>query len=114
MEKCTICIENIENNKNTIKLDCNHLFHYDCLVHIKNNKCPNCRKTIINEPICENNHSNFFFYGGNIKKDGTCYVCLKKPFKNHLKEKFIENVEIIEKKQTKVKKRKKFLKIFYK
>ena len=91
MDLCSICIDNLENNASIVKLDCGHLFHYDCIINVKNNKCPNCRSVIVNEPICENNHINNFFYVSNIKKNGKCFICLKKSFKYCLKEKYINN-----------------------
>ncbi|CAD8176704.1 unnamed protein product [Paramecium pentaurelia] len=41
---CTICLEDIEENK--IQLDCSHFFHKDCINNWiqKQNKCPVCKK----------------------------------------------------------------------
>ena len=50
---CTICYK--ENNNDSISLDCNHIYHYDCIIQwfnynrnkkklLKNRKCPYCLK----------------------------------------------------------------------
>ena len=45
---CLICEESL-NSKFVHKLDCNHKFHYECLIksykYQKINKCPYCRQT---------------------------------------------------------------------
>tara|TARA_A100001015_G_C15020236_1_gene727596 strand:- start:769 stop:1338 length:570 start_codon:yes stop_codon:yes gene_type:complete len=57
--ECSICLEPIiENSKGNIYLQCNHIFHKDCVqewvksqINInKNINCPLCRYTIINIP----------------------------------------------------------------
>jgi hypothetical protein len=48
---CSICFENIENNKNMILTECKHKFHFSCIIkYLKNAikrddelKCPICR-----------------------------------------------------------------------
>jgi len=73
METCSICLDDIDANANAnenIKLDCNHLFHYDCISKINNNKCPLCRRKIITEEVCRENHVIGFFYFPNLKKKG--------------------------------------------
>lgn len=43
---CCICLEKINNNKKTIKLNgCHHELHYQCIKNwlINNNECPLCR-----------------------------------------------------------------------
>ena len=65
---CTICIDEIIlTNENTIKLECEHFYHKDCINKWleNNNNCPICRevteykilnnKNNINIPIRENN-----------------------------------------------------------
>ncbi len=48
-ELCPICIEELK--KNVVKLDCEHMFHIDCLnmwmTYNNNNDCPYCREDII-------------------------------------------------------------------
>lgn len=44
--ECSICIDKFELNQNVIKLQCNHLYHKECIKsHLLNynNKCPLCR-----------------------------------------------------------------------
>ena len=45
---CVICMEEDENRE-FVKLDCNHIFHTICLAEwlINNNNCPTCRLTNI-------------------------------------------------------------------
>ena len=44
--ECSICIEETKNNDLIIKLNCNHVFHYNCIEPwLKISfTCPNCRK----------------------------------------------------------------------
>ena len=47
-ETCSICQEKFMKDDNCAKIDCEHLFHYDCLIKwLKtDNSCPICRKSI--------------------------------------------------------------------
>ena len=43
--KCNICYDDIIL-KNTIALECGHIFHNNCIITLirkRNRKCPNCR-----------------------------------------------------------------------
>ena len=59
---CSICHNNI-NNKNIVITDCNHIFHFSCIVkNIKlnltsGNKCPICRKSFFNHNACQSHNS---------------------------------------------------------
>lgn len=44
---CPICHEEFENNKNICTTICNHKFHTNCLLNVKNYKCPLCRNQLI-------------------------------------------------------------------
>ena len=47
--ECAICIDKFEKGAEVIKLDCNHLFHKNCIKSYflnYNNKCPMCRNQI--------------------------------------------------------------------
>ena len=47
-DDCPICLDTF-SNKETVKLECSHYFHRECIVHsLKyNNKCPICRNNIM-------------------------------------------------------------------
>ena len=59
-DNCTICISELNNDNNDIndindnevvKMECNHCFHYDCIIpwlemNIGNYTCPVCRESI--------------------------------------------------------------------
>ena len=49
LDECSICLERYNKNDKIICLDCNHMFHKNCLLLWldKNNSCPQCRETII-------------------------------------------------------------------
>ena len=83
MSHCVICLDNIKNNQEIVKLKCNHIFHYTCLSKIKNNLCPLCRYKITDESLCLENHSNLF-YSGFYYKNGKCRICSKKNIKYYL------------------------------
>ena len=46
---CPICLEEYNDKETICKLNCNHIFHKECIKEWfkKNNNCPNCRKIII-------------------------------------------------------------------
>lgn len=44
-KKCYICLEEDEN---TIKTDCNHYYHIDCLLKLTYPKCPLCKNDLTN------------------------------------------------------------------
>ena len=46
-KECVICLENFKLNEQICKLNCNHLFHIDCIEPWLNEKknCPICRKS---------------------------------------------------------------------
>ncbi len=47
--ECSICIDKFELEQDVIKLNCNHLFHKNCIKsHLLNynNKCPLCRENV--------------------------------------------------------------------
>lgn len=48
IEKFCFCMEEKENSE-FVKLNCNHIFHTECLAQwlVNNNSCPNCRETNI-------------------------------------------------------------------
>tara|TARA_B100001093_G_scaffold500131_1_gene550240 strand:+ start:4565 stop:5110 length:546 start_codon:yes stop_codon:yes gene_type:complete len=49
--QCSICLENFTNESNVINLDCNHLFHRDCIIQWfrRHSTCPVCRHSQNNE-----------------------------------------------------------------
>ena len=63
-ENCPICLENININNNSIKLECQHRYCKTCIDNLfsskLNNKCPLCRNSIeLNKCIInENNITN--------------------------------------------------------
>lgn len=44
--ECSICHENLNNNKLIITTECNHTFHFDCLDSWRIATCPLCRRAI--------------------------------------------------------------------
>ena len=78
--ECSICLESI--NKKPVTLECGHVFHLDCIIHLDKKCCPNCRAEIkIDEAdLCQGNH-NTLFYAGYYNKKGVCRICSKKSFK---------------------------------
>jgi hypothetical protein len=49
LDECPICLDNYQINRVVMNLDCNHVFHHDCikLWLQNNNTCPQCRENII-------------------------------------------------------------------
>ena len=49
-ERCSICLEDLDEKKNLCKLECKHQFHFDCIMNLYksqggfSNKCPECRR----------------------------------------------------------------------
>jgi hypothetical protein len=77
---CSICLEDINIIKEDIvKLNCNHIFHLDCISKVENNSCPLCRGDILNG--CPGNHNvKTFFNTSQVKKKNGlryCTICSK-------------------------------------
>jgi len=50
MNNCSICLEDIKDDKNKSLTECGHCFHTTCLmssVHYGTNNCPYCRTNIL-------------------------------------------------------------------
>lgn len=49
LDECSICLEKYQKKDKIVNLDCNHVFHKDCLNLWlnKHNSCPQCRENII-------------------------------------------------------------------
>ena len=47
-ETCVICIEPLQSKQTTIILDCNHIYHKNCILDWFNKEltCPMCRKPV--------------------------------------------------------------------
>ena len=47
LEDCSICLNNLSKNQKIIKLNCNHLYHKECIINWfkkdNENTCPLCR-----------------------------------------------------------------------
>ena len=67
-EKCVICLNKL--NQDIIMLNCEHLFHYNCIIdwNIYGNgkRCPICRQNIFNCKLCNGKQK--------IKKNGSSVV----------------------------------------
>ncbi|XP_060190980.1 E3 ubiquitin-protein ligase RDUF2-like [Lycium barbarum] len=55
LKSCSICLEELEVNKEVSELPCNHFFHKHCIVPWlkKNNTCPLCRYELPREEVDE-------------------------------------------------------------
>lgn len=83
MEVCSICLENLKDND--IILSCKHIFHLECLIKLKQFKCPLCRKKfnirkLLNlsesDIVCFEDSINHFNCGYSpYIKDGNCRFC---------------------------------------
>lgn len=97
MTECSICLDPILPKTKNIILDCNHIFHYDCIVNVTSNSCPLCRKEIISGNICKENHSmRTFFYVPYFKKNGECRICSGKSLKVSLDQRLLNVKKIVE------------------
>ena len=47
-QECTICLDNFISDQSIIKLDCNHIYHNECIQEWfkKELTCPNCRTNL--------------------------------------------------------------------
>lgn len=60
-DKCPICMEEIESEKNRVITDCGHAFHCSCLMQnaaYNGFGCPYCRSTMAIEPLEEDDESD--------------------------------------------------------
>ena len=49
-DSCVICLESLNNSEELVTLNCEHIFHKDCLepwLNNNNRNCPLCRTDII-------------------------------------------------------------------
>lgn len=101
--ECSICLEDLEGGGKKVKLDCEHIFHYECIINLKCSinlkcvinlkcyNCPLCRRKITKEnELCANNHASTFFYSPNFKKNGKCRICKKYSLKYYLLNKIMD------------------------
>lgn len=85
MQNCSVCLDNIKENDKII-LECNHVFHKDCIKKLNNFICPLCRSNInikkifnINYKICDQNPLTHYGYGYSpFCKNGECRFCFGK------------------------------------
>jgi len=73
-EECPICLEPIENEKDSVTLKCNHRYHKICLNMWLDRKpiCPLCRMEVINVFKCKDYKYNFFNYKIKLEYDRLC------------------------------------------
>ena len=47
-KECSICLDQFKQNTSILKLNCNHIFHYDCINEwiFRKPECPECRRNI--------------------------------------------------------------------
>ena len=67
---CFICLEKIVKNQIIYKLNCNHIFHAECLdqcVSYQHFQCPTCRKPF---PV-RNTDEHFIYYHDQVVTDET-------------------------------------------
>jgi hypothetical protein len=67
---CFICLEKIVKNQIVYKLNCNHIFHAECLdqcVSYQHFQCPTCRKPF---PV-RNTDEHFIYYHDEVVTDET-------------------------------------------
>ncbi len=50
---CAICFEDIINYNDKKTLDCEHMYHKNCINQVQNNKCPLCNERIIDDKLKE-------------------------------------------------------------
>ena len=50
LDECSICLGEMKKKEKVILLDCNHIYHKDCILEWfqkKNNSCPLCREQLL-------------------------------------------------------------------
>jgi hypothetical protein len=50
IKECEICFDEILS-QDRVFLNCGHMFHLSCVIYIKNNMCPTCKKSILGDPM---------------------------------------------------------------
>ena len=58
---CSICLDEIDDNKNICKLECGHVLHTSCLCSnfiFKRYCCPLCKRNIVDEEIIKRENTN--------------------------------------------------------
>ena len=80
---CSICLNNIKDNDETLKLECGHTFHKKCAIHWfrsphSSGNCPLCQ----HNPHGKKNNKQFFYYMNNEMLDNRFKLVEKKFYKN--------------------------------
>ena len=92
-DECPICITEFSKKDNVVELKCKHRFHYDCIINVKSNNCPVCRKKIMDIDTCDGKHFTHFS-NSHLTKKGKCTFCLKGTFAYYIKNRLKENKTI--------------------
>ena len=78
---CAICLSKIKN-EDSVWLQCEHVFHRDCLYQIKTLRCPLCREKIDTKRVfgVENMCNGEYHEYSPFVKNGPCRICYKSRF----------------------------------
>lgn len=60
MERCPICLEDMELKKNRVTFNCGHTIHFTCFCkmilieeEVKKSRCPMCRDTLVKKSLID-------------------------------------------------------------
>lgn len=83
MNTCSICLSNIKENDETLKLECGHVFHEKCAIHWfrsphSSGNCPLCQ----HNPHRKKKKPTMYYYMNNEMLDNRFKLIERKFFKN--------------------------------
>ena len=78
-EVCSICRENMDDNKQNYMLRCNHRFHTECIIDSLrvNNECPICRDTDGNQMFIATRYTDNYEHNHVLNKKKSCKTKLE-------------------------------------
>jgi hypothetical protein len=68
LEECSICYDNFKENKDPLKLKCNHIYHKSCIKTWleQNGTCPICRNNVFECLNCNGSGIIYYNFIGNV------------------------------------------------
>lgn len=110
-EACPICLANMDDKTKTYNLDCNHVFHTDCIMkwfRTSDGNCPCCLDNPYN-----NNINNRFNYWNQTYINQRCSSLRKQAKKKDCPEKLVKKFNILKNKEDELKNLQKEKKILF-
>lgn len=106
-EACPICLSNMDDETKIYKLDCNHLFHIECIMkwfRTSNGQCPCCLDNPFFTEDYNNNNNRFYLgYWNQTYINQRCSSLRKQTRKKDCPDKLMKKFDSLKKKEEELK-----------